>query len=77
MLRTNLSTRPFYNLRAVQVTIGALAVIVAAMTLVNIVEFVRLTASERDLGARATRAEEEAARLRVDARRIRGRINTR
>jgi hypothetical protein len=77
MLRTNLSTRPFYNLRAVQVTIGALAVIVAVMTLVNIVEFVRLTASERDLGARAARAEEEAARLRVDARRIRGRINTR
>jgi hypothetical protein len=77
MLRTNLSTRPFYNLRAVQVTIGALAVIVAAMTLGNIVEFVRLTASERDLGARAARAEEEAARLRVDARRIRGRINTR
>jgi hypothetical protein len=77
MLRTNLSTRPFYNLRAVQVTIVVLAVIVAAMTLGNIVEFVRLTVSERDLGARAARAEEEAGRLRIDARRIRGQINTR
>jgi hypothetical protein len=76
MLRTNLSTRPFYNLRAVQVTIGTLAVIVAVMTLGNIFELVRLTASERALGARATRAEEEATRLRVDARRIRGQINT-
>ena len=33
MLRTNLSTRPFYNIRAVQVALGALALLVAVMTL--------------------------------------------
>ena len=75
MLRTNLSTRPFYNIRAVQVTLGALALIVALMTVVNLVQLVRLTASERALGARAQQAESEAQRFRDEARRIRSQIN--
>jgi len=77
MLRTNLSTRPFYNLRAVQVALGALAVLVVLMTIGNLFQLVRLTASERALGARAARAESEADRLRVEAGRIRERIDTR
>ena len=32
MLRTNLSTRPFYNERAVQLALGALALLVLAVT---------------------------------------------
>jgi hypothetical protein len=75
MLRTNLSTRPFYNIRAVQVTLGALALLVAVMTIVNLVQLVRLTASERALGARAQDAETEAQRLRDEARRIRSQID--
>jgi hypothetical protein len=75
MLRTNLSTRPFYNIRAVQVTLGALALLVALMTIVNLVQLVRLTASERALGARAQDAETEAQRLRDEARRIRSQID--
>jgi hypothetical protein len=75
MLRTNLSTRPFYNIRAVQVTLGALALVVAALTIVNLVQLVRLTSSERALGARAQQAESEAARIREDARRIRSQID--
>jgi Tfp pilus assembly protein PilN len=75
MLRTNLSTRPFYNIRAVHVALGALALIVAAMTLLNLVQLVRLTTSERTLGARAQQAEGEADRLREDARRIRSQID--
>jgi hypothetical protein len=75
MLRTNLSTRPFYNIRAVQVALGALALLVALMTIVNLVQFVRLTASERALGARAQDAETEAQRLRDEARRIRSQID--
>ena len=35
MLRTNLSTRPFYNIRAVQVALGALALLVVVMTIVQ------------------------------------------
>jgi hypothetical protein len=75
MLRTNLSTRPFYNMRAVHVTLGALAVVVIAMTLLNLVQLVRLMTSERTLGARAQQAEAEAERLRGEARRIRSQID--
>jgi Tfp pilus assembly protein PilN len=74
-LRTNLATRPFYNVRAVNAAIGALAVIVLAFTLFNVVELLRLTASQRTLGASATEAERQAQRLRGDAARIRTQIN--
>jgi Tfp pilus assembly protein PilN len=75
MLRTNLSTHPFYNIRAVQVALGALGVLVILMTLVNLFQLVRLTSSERALGAKATQAEADAARLREEAQRIRSQIN--
>jgi hypothetical protein len=75
MLRTNLSTRPFYNIRAVQITLGLFALLVAVLTLINIVELIRLTSSERALGARAEQAEADAQRLRQDAIRIRSQID--
>lgn len=75
MLRTNLSTRPFYNLRAVRALLGLAALVVLAVTLFNIVQLVRLTASQYTLGARAADAEREAARLIDDAGRIRAQIN--
>lgn len=75
MLGTNLSTRPFYNLRAVRALIGAVALIVAGLTLFNVVELARLTASQYTLGARASDAEREAARLEAEAVRIRSEIN--
>ena len=77
MLRTNLSTRPFYNIRAVQAVLGGLAVLVAVITLVNLFQLVRLTASERALGARATQAETDATRLLDEARRIRSQVDAR
>jgi hypothetical protein len=77
MLRTNLSTRPFYNIRAVQVALGALALLVVVLTLVNLVQLIRLTSSGRALGARAEQAEAEAQRLREEARRIRSQIDAR
>lgn len=75
MLRTNLSTRPFYNTRAVQTAVAVLLAIVVAATLFNAIQLVRLTASQRALGARASQAEEEAATLRGEAARIRAQIN--
>ena len=77
MLRTNLSTRPFYNIRAVQVALGGLALVVALMTIINLVQVIRLTSSERALGARANQAETDAQRLRGEAQRIRSQINAR
>lgn len=75
MLHTNLSTRPFYNVRAVQALLVALAALVLVVTLINVVQIVRLTANQRAFGARAAQAEEEAARLRGEAARIRAQIN--
>ena len=75
MLRTNLSTRPFYNIRAVQVALGALALLVVVLTLLNLVQLIRLTSSGRALGARAAQAEMDAQRLRDEARRIRSQID--
>jgi hypothetical protein len=77
MIRTNLSTRPFYNVRAVQALLAVLALAAAVATLVNIVQIVRLTTSQRTLGARADEAERESARLRGEASRIRAQINPR
>jgi Tfp pilus assembly protein PilN len=75
MLRTNLSTRPFYNERAVQLGLAALSVIVAVLTGFNIVEVVRLTATQRTLGAHAVESEREASRLRTEAAAVRAQIN--
>jgi hypothetical protein len=77
MLRTNLSTRPFYNVRAVRALLGLFALVVIAFTLFNVVQTVRLLALQRTLGADAARAETEAARLRGQAAAFRARIDPR
>jgi hypothetical protein len=77
MLRTNLSTRPFYNVRAVRALLGLCALVVIAFTLFNTIQAVRLLALERTLGADAVRAETEAARLRAQAAGFRARIDPR
>lgn len=75
MLRTNLSTRPFYNMRAVQMALGALALLVIALTLFNAFELIRQGTRQRALGAREVEAQAESTRLRSDASRIRAQIN--
>ena len=75
MLRTNLSTRPFYNQRAVQIALGTAGAIVLTVTLFDIVQIVRLTMSQQSLGASAAEAEKEAVRLREEATRIRAQID--
>jgi hypothetical protein len=77
MLRTNLSTRPFYNVRAVRAVLGLFALVVIAFTLVNVLQLVRLSARQRTLSADAVRAETEAARLRAQAAGFRARIDPR
>jgi Tfp pilus assembly protein PilN len=75
MLRTNLSTRPFYNVRAVRTALGVIGAVVVAVTLFNVVQIVRLAIAYQSLGSRASEAETEAARLRGEAARIRSQIN--
>jgi Tfp pilus assembly protein PilN len=75
MIRTNLATKPFYNVRAVQLAIWTLAGIVIGITLFNVIRIVTLVTSEQTLGATADEAEREAARQRSEAARIRAQIN--
>ncbi|MSO82670.1 MAG: hypothetical protein EXQ53_05190 [Acidobacteria bacterium] len=75
MLRANLSTRPFYNVRAVQIALGVTGAAVLAVTLFNAVRTVRLSMSQQTLGARAAEAEKEAARLHAEAASIRAQVN--
>jgi hypothetical protein len=75
MLRTNLATRPFYNVRAVRVALTAAAVAVLALVLFDVVQLVNLTISQRSLGARAIDAEQLAARLLAEAANTRKQID--
>lgn len=67
MIRTNLSTRPFYNARAVHTLLALFAAVVVALTAYNTVQLVRLGNSQRTLGAKAAAAERETTRLRAEA----------
>ena len=62
MLRTNLSTRPFYNERAVHAVAALVALIVLAVTAWQIARVVRLSREKTDLNAviRKDKAEAEA-----------------
>ena len=75
MLRTNLSTRPFYNIRAVQAVLGACVAIVILFTMFNVISLVRLAASQRSLGARSVQAQNDATKLRADAARVRAQVD--
>lgn len=75
MLRTNLSTRPFYNERAVHVAIGAIAVVVLALTAFNVTRVVALSRQNTELSGRVARDQAEADRLTREAAAIRKAIN--
>ena len=75
MLRTNLSTRPFYNERAVHLAIAAFAVLVVGITAWNVLSVLGLSRQNTELSSRVNRDHDEAARLTKAAVEIRGRIN--
>jgi hypothetical protein len=75
VLRTNLSTRPFYNERAVHIAIGAAAAVVALLTIWNIVRVVTLSRQNTELATRVNRDHAEAEGLTKMAAEIRGRID--
>ena len=71
MLRSNLSTRPFYNERVVHLLIVLGAVIVCGITLFNVARLVDLSRRNTELSARMARDRTEAERLSGEAARIR------
>jgi len=71
MLRTNLSTRPFYNERLVQLVLLSAALVIAALTTYNIVELRLLSSRHGQLLRSVVDDEKRAAALRADADRAR------
>jgi Tfp pilus assembly protein PilN len=77
VIRTNLSTRPFYNERAVHLVLLALAIVVAGATIFNISRVIRYSRSDTQLATQATRDEARAADLRQQASRLRASVDPR
>ena len=75
MLRTNLSTRPFYNERLVLVVLLASAVAVGAFSLFNVTQLVSLSGRYATLNADVAQAQRRATDLRQQAGRVRASID--
>jgi hypothetical protein len=75
MLRTNLSTRPFYNARAVRFGLGAVVVLAGVLTAFNAGRIYTLNARNSEFASRAQAAEARAADLREQARKTRQTLN--
>jgi Tfp pilus assembly protein PilN len=76
MLRTNLSTRPFYNERAVHAVLALAAILVVALTVFNASRVVSLSRRQTELSARAQTAETRSRELRAAALDIRRGLDT-
>ena len=77
MIRNNLSSRPFYNERAVNVWLVGLAVVVAAATLFNVTRARNNSGSNAELAAQASRDEARATELRRTAAQLRASLDRR
>ena len=75
MIRANLSTRPFYNERAVQLWLLVLALVVAAATMFNVARVIRYSRTDTELATQASRDEARAAELRAEGARLRGSVD--
>jgi len=75
VLRTNLSTRPFYNERVVHLLIALAGVIVLTVTMFNVLQVIQLSRHNTELATLIGHDRSEAERLTRDAARIRRGIN--
>jgi Tfp pilus assembly protein PilN len=77
VIRTNLSTRPFYNERLVHMWLIAVAVAVLAATAFNASRVLRYSRSDTRLATQASGDESRAADLRRQAARLRASVDPR
>jgi type IV pilus assembly protein PilN len=75
MIRTNLSTRPFYNERVVRLALILLAVVVVAASVFNVTRILRYSSSDTRLATQASRDEARSADLRQQAARLRASVD--
>lgn len=76
MIRTNLSTRPFYNEGAVRSWLTILAMVAVAATIFSVSRVLRYSRSDTELATQASRDEARAAELRATAARLRASVDT-
>jgi Tfp pilus assembly protein PilN len=77
VIRTNLSTRPFYNERAVLFWLLVTALLVVAATTFNVTRVLMYSRSDTQLATQASRDEARAADLRQQAARLRATVDPR
>jgi len=75
VIRTNLSTRPFYNERAVHAWLAAVAIVVLAATAFNVSRLLRYTTSSSQQAQAADRDERRATELRDQAQKLRASVD--
>jgi Tfp pilus assembly protein PilN len=75
MIRTNLSTRPFYNERAVQLILLAVGIVVLAATFFNVNRILRLSRQDTRLAVQAASDEARARDLVASAARRRASVD--
>ena len=75
MIRTNLSTRPFYDQGAVHTWVLVGAILVAVATVFNVSRVLRYSRSDTQLAGEAARDEARAAELRQQAYRLRSTVD--
>jgi hypothetical protein len=75
VIRTNLSTRPFYNEQAVHLWLAALALAVVAATAFNVTRVLRYSQSDTRLATQASQDEAQAATLKKQAARLRASVD--
>jgi Tfp pilus assembly protein PilN len=77
VIRTNLSTRPFYNEGAVQVWLMVTAIVVAVATVFNASRLIQYSRSDTELAAQASRDEARTGELRAAAVQMRASVDPR
>jgi type IV pilus assembly protein PilN len=75
MIRTNLSTRPFYNEGAVRLWLLLLALAVAVATVFNLTRLIQYSRSDTELATQASRDEARTAELRTQAAQLRASVD--
>jgi Tfp pilus assembly protein PilN len=75
MIRTNLSTRPFYNERIVRAFLVGFLVLVLVATVFNISRVLLYSRSDTQLSQQSARDESRAADLRASAVRLRATVD--
>jgi Tfp pilus assembly protein PilN len=76
VIRTNLSTRPFYNEGVVRAWLTVLAIVAVAATIFNVSRVLGYSRSDTELATQASRDEARAAEIRATAAKLRASVDT-